>query len=165
MTASFCPACGNRLETRTQEGRTRQYCTSCSRIIWQNPKPVAWTLVEHEDDLLLVRRAQEPDSGTWDIPGGFLEHGESFRQAAVRELEEETDLSINHGSLTVVDTLSFMREDEHVVGAVFHHTVGSRPSILAGSDAAEARFASVDEWLEHDALREDCRPVLERLSS
>lgn len=44
--------------------------------------------------------------GEWSVPGGWMEHGESFEQAALRELAEETGLSATHARLvhTVVNT-------------------------------------------------------------
>lgn len=40
--------------------------------------------------LLLVRRANPPAQGTWSLPGGRVEAGESWEQAVRRELAEET---------------------------------------------------------------------------
>jgi len=42
--------------------------------------------------LLLVRRANPPAQGTWSVPGGRVEAGESDEQAVLRELAEETGL-------------------------------------------------------------------------
>ena len=43
--------------------------------------------------LLLIRRANPPAQGTWSLPGGRVEPGESSEDAVVRELHEETGLS------------------------------------------------------------------------
>lgn len=46
------------------------------------------------EKFLLIKRAksQSPNPDTWEFPGGGLEQGEKPRQAALRELEEETGL-------------------------------------------------------------------------
>ncbi len=44
--------------------------------------------------VLLVKRGHPPLAGEWSIPGGVLELGETLRQAAVREAEEETCLKV-----------------------------------------------------------------------
>lgn len=57
----------------------------------------AW--VEHAGTLLMVRRGGTGPyacngHGTWSIPGGWLDRGESIETAAVREVEEETGADV-----------------------------------------------------------------------
>jgi 8-oxo-dGTP diphosphatase len=49
--------------------------------------------------LLLVRRGQEPALGTWSVPGGRVESGESDAVATAREVLEETGLRVEVGRL------------------------------------------------------------------
>ena len=83
----FCARCGGRL--------VRQVCGDCGAIAYRNPKPCAGALVERDGKVMLVRRAVVPYRGWWDIPGGFLEAYEHPREAAVREVREETGLRVN----------------------------------------------------------------------
>jgi 8-oxo-dGTP diphosphatase len=53
---------------------------------------VVFGLDEHELNVLLIRRKNEPFAGCWAFPGGFLDVGETPREAARRELAEETGL-------------------------------------------------------------------------
>jgi ADP-ribose pyrophosphatase YjhB (NUDIX family) len=90
--------------------------------------------------LLLVRRGHDPHRGSWSLPGGRIETGESPEQAVVREVREETGLdvlperAVGHvtipGDGVVFDVLDF---------ACTLSTPGQRP--IPGDDAAEARFA------------------------
>lgn len=43
---------------------------------------------------LLIRRGQAPLMGEWSLPGGVLECGETLREAAIREAQEETGLMV-----------------------------------------------------------------------
>ena len=47
--------------------------------------------------LLLIRRGQEPSRGLWSLPGGRVEPGATPAQAVVREVREETGLSVHVG--------------------------------------------------------------------
>jgi mutator protein MutT len=49
--------------------------------------------------VLLVKRGHAPLAGEWSIPGGVLELGETLRQAAVREVREETCLTVETADL------------------------------------------------------------------
>jgi mutator protein MutT len=56
---------------------------------------------------VVVKRASEPMKGHWSIPGGAVELGETLRQAAVREVREETGLVVEAGEvLEVFDSIT-----------------------------------------------------------
>jgi 8-oxo-dGTP pyrophosphatase MutT (NUDIX family)/GNAT superfamily N-acetyltransferase len=113
--------------------------------------------------VLLQRRG---DDGSWGIPGGGLEPGESLEQAAARELMEETGLVA--GSLTALDTYSgpefFIRHatgnQAYVVGVTFlarDVTGDLRPD---GEESLELRFFRRDAW--PDGLNFYNRRLLDR---
>lgn len=54
----------------------------------------ALVIDEASGRVLLGRRKGSHGAGTWALPGGWLEKGEEFAAAAVRELEEETGLTM-----------------------------------------------------------------------
>ena len=81
----------------------------CDRCDWRwyaNPRPAAAVLLErpdgHDTAILLLRRAVEPGAGDWDLPAGYLDPGESFEQAAVREAREESGIQVELIALTGV---------------------------------------------------------------
>ena len=76
------------------DGRDREQCPACGIVAYRNPTPVTLTVVEHENKLLLIRRAVSPLKGYWAPPGGYVECGESVTDAARREVREETELDI-----------------------------------------------------------------------
>ena len=51
-------------------------------------------VVIHDGRVLLVRRGKEPLRGRWVVPGGTVEAGETLEEAVVREVEEETGLTV-----------------------------------------------------------------------
>lgn len=93
--------------------------------------------------LLVIRRAHEPGSGQWSIPGGHVEPGETDAQALRREVREETGLLVEVGSLAGAvtrpgaggETYEIYDYRVSVVGGVLH----------AGDDAGAARWVTDTE--------------------
>lgn len=54
---------------------------------------VIFSKIEDKLHVLLAKRAIEPEKGKWTVPGGHLDKGERFDEAAPRELEEETGIT------------------------------------------------------------------------
>ena len=95
MSSEFpCARCGRPVKRRPPSGTRPRHiaCPRCRYVIYDYPRPAAGVLVVKDDAVLLVRRAHAPRIGFLDVPGGFMEAGESIEQAARRELREETGL-------------------------------------------------------------------------
>jgi len=102
-------------------------------------------IVLRRDDVLLVRRGNEPQKGLWSLPGGALELGESLHQGVRREVLEETGLEIR--ILEFAELFERIMTDDS--GAIEYHyilldylcePVGG--TLSAGDDAAEAVWVS-----------------------
>lgn len=89
---SHCSFCGNRFEEQQPWPRA---CSACKQISYRNPLPVAVALVPVDKGLLTVRRGIEPRKGLLALPGGYINLGESWQDAAAREVFEETQIKIN----------------------------------------------------------------------
>ena len=89
----YCSTCGKENSFGYIDGNDRYHCKSCDSIHYQNPKPTATLILPKDDTILFVRRAFEPEKGSWSLPGGFLELGETLAEGAKRELKEETNLN------------------------------------------------------------------------
>jgi ADP-ribose pyrophosphatase YjhB (NUDIX family) len=92
----FCSQCGGNLTRAIPEGddRLRHICGDCGTIHYQNPKVIAGCIPVWEDRVLLCKRAIEPRYGTWTLPAGFMEMGETLEQAARREAFEEARVQV-----------------------------------------------------------------------
>jgi 8-oxo-dGTP diphosphatase len=90
----FCSECGAPLPAPPPVT-----CPSCDTSHWLDAKPCSGALVSRSGKLLLVRRAQEPWKGAWDVPGGFCGQREHPRQAAARQVREETALEVEVGAI------------------------------------------------------------------
>lgn len=89
----------------------RHVCTVCNTIHYQNPKIIAGAIPEWKDGrVLLCRRAIEPRSGLWTLPAGFMENGETTRQAAARETLEEANARIDVLDLYAMYNLPYINQ-------------------------------------------------------
>ena len=89
---NFCNKCGHTVKYQEvpDDHRKRYVCTHCETIHYQNPNIVTGALPIWEDKVLLCKRGIQPRIGYWNVPGGYLENGETVEEGAVREVYEET---------------------------------------------------------------------------
>ena len=94
-----CARCGRPLRRTSGERPRKITCARCGFLIYDYPRSCAGLVVIKGDAVLLLRRAHLPRRGCFDVPGGFMEAGESVERAARRELEEETGLTVGRVEL------------------------------------------------------------------
>lgn len=118
-----------------------------TQLMTQRPKLGALAVVLRGDHALLVQRKNPPDAGTWGYAGGHVEFGETFAEAAVRELHEETGVVAR--AVQLIDTAEFIHRDAQgdeqgnvthhfVLGAVLCEYVSGDP--VADDDALDAAW-------------------------
>jgi 8-oxo-dGTP diphosphatase len=114
------------------------------------PRPIVGIgiVVIKGNEVLLCRRGKPPNIGSWTLPGGAQEIGETCEDAARRELLEET--GIVAGDLHFCAHVNVIRRDED--GRVrFHYTIldfatrWEAGELMAGSDVSEAVWARLDD--------------------
>ena len=143
----YCSTCGKENNFGYIDGFNRYHCKSCDSIHYQNPKPTATLILPKDDTVLFVRRAYEPEKGSWSLPGGFLELGETLEEGAIRELKEETNLNGKY-----VKLLGHCSHFNSVFGDIL--LIGMQmkrnnwDSLIPGDDADGAEFFNVENCPE-----------------
>jgi 8-oxo-dGTP diphosphatase len=114
-------------------------------------------VVINDGKVLLVRRGQEPLKGEWSLPGGALELGETLRQGVVREVLEETGLTVVPAAIVeVLDRITLGEPSgrvryHYVLVDFLCHVAGG--TVIGGSDAEEARWVRREESTEEGEYR------------
>ena len=110
-------------------------------------------VVKTAGQVLLIQRGRLPGKGLWALPGGFVEPGERVLQAALRELCEETKLSVYAPSLldTLVDVKVFDHPDRSLRGRTITHAhffdlkTEHLPDVEGTDDAAHAAWVPIEQ--------------------
>jgi len=109
----------------------------------EKPAPVACAgaIVRDESGrLLLVRRGRPPGLGSWSLPGGRIEPGETAAVAAAREVREETGLAVEVGEVLITAVIA---DGAYHVQDFAARVVGGE--LRAGDDASDVRWVDEDE--------------------
>ena len=92
--------------------------------------------------VLLIERGWDPHKGAWALPGGHVDPGETSRNAAVRELAEETSVYAMPAELNQVGIWDAPHRDPRgrYVTVAYHLTVIPGTPIEAKDDAVDAQW-------------------------
>lgn len=135
---NYCPQCGGAVEHRETHGAVRPVCTQCGRVHFIDPKVAVGLLIQRQGQLLLVRRANDPERGKWSIPAGFVDAGEDPARAAEREAREETGLEVRAGG--VVGVFARGGDSDGADILIVYHAATIGGELAPGDDAAEAAY-------------------------
>ena len=132
-------------------------------------------VVIHGDEVLLIRRGMAPGKGQWALPGGFVDKNETFFDSSVRELREETRISVPE------KVIRGSKKDEHMFDFPKRSSRGRtvsmaylfvldasqpRPRVKGGDDAVMAWWFSLSEVEQmRDQMYEDHTDIIEYMTA
>ncbi len=143
----------------------------------------AFSVIDAELRVLLVRRGEHPFRGAWALPGGFVrvgdgrrDQGEDLDEAAMRELEEETALKPTAVYLEQLGAFGRAKRDPRMRVITVAYFALIRPDLVplvkAGGDAASAEWVQVDALTppdlafdHHEIIRQAVERIAERIDS
>ena len=89
----YCPKCGK--ELLPHPTLTAMQCGECGNLIFPRIEPCIIVLVRRGEEMLLARHVQR-NQEIYACIAGFMEAGESAEQAVVREIKEETGITVRN---------------------------------------------------------------------
>ena len=90
---NYCPSCGSNEITKHEDSSIE--CSLCGFHLYVNPAAaVAAIIIDQKKHILFTVRAHEPMKGMLDLPGGFVDPGETAEEALQREIKEELNISV-----------------------------------------------------------------------
>lgn len=112
------------------------------------PRAAASAIILRGDDVLLIERGKGAMRGLWSFPGGHIETGERAREAARREVLEETGISAEICGLVDVHDVVIRADDDtvsahYVIAVHYGRHIAGEPS--PADDAAAAAFVPITE--------------------
>jgi NADH pyrophosphatase NudC (nudix superfamily) len=119
----FCPVCATPLAQviRMEDGGEKQRlrCPACDFTHWNNPTPVLAAVIEYEGKILLARNAAWAGR-MFALITGFMEAGETPQEGIIREIAEETGLTVQ--ALKLIGAYDFQRMNQVIIA---YHAVAS----------------------------------------
>jgi NAD+ diphosphatase len=147
----FCYLCGGPTTAVTTHDGTHWQCQDCGQTFFNNPKPAAEAiLISGDGRVVIAVRGRDPHKGKFDLPGGFIDAGETFEQGIARELTEE--LGLTPGDYTTPVYLSsgpnkypWGLEVSDVVAAAFTARLHSSAQLRAHDDVQQVTLMKIDD--------------------
>jgi len=101
---------------------------------------------EDSTKILLIQRKNPPCEGKWAFPGGFMNIDETTRNAAARELNEETGMNVDPGSLVQIGAYDAVDRDprERVLTVAYYCIIDKIVEVKGADDAACARWFDIN---------------------
>lgn len=137
----YCPKCGSHNFVE-HNGKSKQ-CLDCGFVYYFNPSAATVALIVNErGELLVCRRGKEPARGTLDLPGGFIDMGETGEEGVAREVLEETGMRVTRAEylFSLPNLYLYSGFLVHTLDMFFRCTVEDTLHFQAMDDAADAFF-------------------------
>ena len=143
-------------------------CHDCGLVWYFNPAPAVIALIRNcEGKYLFTRRKFDPAAGMLDLPGGFVDSGETSEAALLREVLEETGLTIARYSFLFTLTNEYIYKDllYHTLDSVYFCETDDCSMLKPSDDVTEILFLSPDQVNEGELGLRSVRQLVSYLKT
>ncbi|MBL4801971.1 MAG: NUDIX hydrolase [Emcibacter sp.] len=128
----------------------------------ERPIVAVGVVIVKDDQILLIKRSKPPKPDSWSIPGGAQELGETIKETAIREVMEETAVTID--DLHFLDIIDYVDRDadnriKHHYTLVDYAAEYCSGTLTAGDDAADAIWVPLDQISEYNLWSETVKII------
>ena len=142
----YCPICGSpHFEINNIKSKK---CKDCGFSYYLNASSATVALIVNEkDELLVVRRKNDPGKDMLDMPGGFVDMDETGEEAMAREVKEETGLEATEVSyqFSYPNTYLYSGFLVHTLDMFFLCQVENTSHFEAMDDVADSFFVPLNQ--------------------
>lgn len=142
----FCPKCGANafIENNVKSKR----CESCNFVYYFNPSSATVAvIVNNRKELLVATRANNPAKGTLDLPGGFVDMNETGEEAVIREVYEESGLTVKSVEylFSIPNTYIYSDFEVQTTDMFFLCNIDENEPFEANDDVAKLQFIPISK--------------------
>ena len=142
----FCPGCGGKKIKVTDDDSI--LCHGCGFHFFFNSSAAVAVLIEDDKGrIVLTKRLNDPARGMLDLPGGFVDIGETAEEAVFREILEELHVRVNHirylfsyPGTYLYDSVSY-----YILNLVYACTIDNFHDLKPGDDVGEICLVQADK--------------------
>ncbi len=146
----FCPACGNLAFQPI--GRKKLVCGECRFQFYRNAASAVAAVILYGDEMLVGKRGRNPCKGLLDLPGGFVDPGESLENALYRELHEELGLTLSDARYlgSGNNVYHYANVEYDTTDAFFEIRCDQRPEVTAMDDLDDVMWLKLSDIVLDD---------------
>lgn len=160
----YCPHCGS--PRFVVNNACSKRCEACGFVYYPDAAAATVAVIVNEaGELLCVRRGREPAKGTLDLPGGFVDPGESLTDGLIREVHEELGAEVTRYEFlfSLPNTYLYSGHLVHTADAFFRCQLADWHVASAHDDAAELLWIPLHEIHPAEFGLDSVRAGVERL--